>query len=62
MLFNLAQVTFPVHYEKSFVPTFFKVSIAALFDNLSLKEEIIVLGKKYGTRVELWIQKSIRTL
>ena len=27
ILFNLAQVTFASHHEKSFVPTFFKVSI-----------------------------------
>ena len=48
-----------MHHEKTFVPAFFKVSIDHLFDILESEKRF---GKKCGKSLEIWIQKSVRTL
>ena len=58
ILFHVAR-TFAVHHEKTFVPAFFKVSIDHLFDILESEKRF---GKKCGKSLEIWIQKSVRTL
>ena len=44
ILFNLAHL-FAGHREQSFVPTFFKVSIDHLFDNLESGNELLFWKK-----------------
>ena len=61
ILFHVAR-TFAVHHEKTFVPAFFKVSIDHLFDILESEKRNYCFGKKCGKSLELWIQKSVRTL
>ena len=47
--------------KKSYVPAFFKVSIDHQFDNRESGKESIV-WKKSRNSLEIWIQKSVRTL
>ena len=65
ILFNLA-LMFAVHCEKNFVPAFFKkkwkVCLDHLFDNLESGKINYCFGKKCGKSLELWIQKSVRTM
>ena len=61
ILFNVAR-TFAVHHEKTFVPAFFKVSIDHVFDILESEKRNYCFGKQCGKSLELWIQKSVRTL
>ena len=48
---------FAAHYEKSFVPTFFKVSFDHLFRNRESGKKLLS-----GKSLEFWIQRSVRTL
>ena len=48
---------FAAHYEKSFDPAFFKVSIDHLFDNREPGKKLLS-----GKSLEFWIQRSVRTL
>ena len=48
---------FAAHYEKSFVPTFSKVSIDHLFHNRESGKKLLS-----GKSLEFWIQRSVRTL
>ena len=50
--------TFAVHHEKSSVPAYVKVSIDHLFVNLESGK----IKYRFGKSLELWIQKSVRTL
>ena len=60
MLFILAH-TFAVHRVQSFVPAFFKVCfhLITYLIKSSLKKETIVLDKRSGKSLEIWIQKSV---
>ena len=53
--------TIAVHHENCSVPAFFKVSIDHQFDNRESGKESIV-WKKSRNSLEIWIQKSVRTL
>jgi len=61
ILFNLA-LTFAAHLEKDFVPSFPKVCIDHLFDNLESGKRKYCFGKKSAKSLEFWIQKSVCTL
>ena len=54
--------TFVVHHEKRLVPSFFKVSLDRLFDNLESAKIVFCFGKKSGKSLEIWLQKFVRTL
>ena len=50
------------HHEESFFPSFLKVSIDHLFDNLESGKRNYCFGKKSGKILKFWIQKSVRAL